>query len=317
MDILSGTYSRMDQDMAGTFQVLWGSEDGFRVAEELNGTDDEPLIIPATEDEMLEKICTRPFACDIDADGDLDLIVGNFGGTFYQFTGEGEGKFQPEPEQLLDSNGKNLLVPNHSDPFMFDWDSDGDLDLISGSNAGGVAVAINNGSEKVAKFDAFKLVFKGIKGRNFNQVVLGDDHIKGPQSATRVWIDDINGDGKFDILVGDSVTVSTLGEGVKEDEFEDLLSEWEKEQASVTEGYAELFEKYEAAAIAVGTEDESEESKSEESETDTKPSKQETELEKLQEEMNAYQEKMQAVFLARQEIVKDDMTGFVWVYYQK
>ena len=65
LDILSGTYSRQDQDMAGTFQVLYGSEDGFKVAEELKGTDGEPLIIPADEENMILKICTRPFACDI------------------------------------------------------------------------------------------------------------------------------------------------------------------------------------------------------------------------------------------------------------
>ena len=46
-DILSGSYSRMEQAMAGLFQVLHGKEDGtFRRAEVLKGTDGEPLIIP-------------------------------------------------------------------------------------------------------------------------------------------------------------------------------------------------------------------------------------------------------------------------------
>ena len=39
-DILSGSYSRMEQDMAGLFQVLYGKGDGtFRPAEVLMGTD--------------------------------------------------------------------------------------------------------------------------------------------------------------------------------------------------------------------------------------------------------------------------------------
>ena len=47
-DILSGSYSRMEQAMAGLFQVLYGKADGtFRRAEVLKGTDGEPLIIPA------------------------------------------------------------------------------------------------------------------------------------------------------------------------------------------------------------------------------------------------------------------------------
>ena len=42
-DILSGSYSRMTNDMAGLFQVLYGKTDGtFRKAEVLKGTDGEP-----------------------------------------------------------------------------------------------------------------------------------------------------------------------------------------------------------------------------------------------------------------------------------
>ena len=75
LDILSGSYSRMDKDMAGLFQVLYGNADGtFRPAEVLKGTDGKPLIIPADNDTQLtEKICTRPFAVDWDGDGHLDL----------------------------------------------------------------------------------------------------------------------------------------------------------------------------------------------------------------------------------------------------
>ena len=79
-DILSGSYSRMENSMAGLFQVLYGKADGtFRKAEVLKGTDGQPLIIPANDnDQLTEKICTRPFAVDWDGDGHLDLVVGNF-----------------------------------------------------------------------------------------------------------------------------------------------------------------------------------------------------------------------------------------------
>lgn len=112
LDIISGSYSRMDKDMAGLFQVLYGNKDGtFRKAQVLTGTDGAPLIIPTKGDNQLtEKICTRPFAVDWAGAGKLDLIVGNFAGTFYRFKGQGKGKFAPIPELLL-SGGKPLKLP--------------------------------------------------------------------------------------------------------------------------------------------------------------------------------------------------------------
>src|SRR5687767_6051347 len=110
----------MEQDMAGLFQVLRGKPDGsFHKAEALKGTDNKPLIIPAKgEEQMTEKICTRPFAIDWNSDGALDLVVGNFTGTFYWFKGEGQGKFQPKAQKILDAEEKPLKIEgHHSDPF--------------------------------------------------------------------------------------------------------------------------------------------------------------------------------------------------------
>src|SRR5512138_3060127 len=116
--------------MAGLFQVLWGQPKGkFKAPSVLTGTDKEPLIIPIkSKDEQLENICTRPWAVDWNGDGKLDLVVGNFGGTFHLFKGEGKGKFVPKPEPLMTGERRLQLKGHHSDPFAVDWDGDGDLD---------------------------------------------------------------------------------------------------------------------------------------------------------------------------------------------
>jgi hypothetical protein len=213
-DILSGSYSRRGHEdgMAGVFQVLYGSADGkFAAAAELNGVDGKPLVIPADNDtEIPKKICTRPTAVDWDGDGDLDLVVGNFEGTFCVFSGEGKGKFDPVPKFLDANDGEALKVPGaHSDPALVDWDGDGDLDILSGSSEGGVHWAENLGEGSVA---AFKTIIEAGSGDAWGEAVKLSA-LKGAASSTRVFAADVDGDGKLDLLVGDQVTVETAAGG--------------------------------------------------------------------------------------------------------
>jgi hypothetical protein len=242
LDILSGSYSWHKQPMAGVFQVLYGTSEGtFKKARTLKGNDGKPLIIPADEEQILDKICTRPTAADIDNDGHLDIVSGNFGGTFFVFRGDGEGSFNPEPTKLQHGD-KDLKVSSHSDPFLVDWDSDGDLDLLSGSAAGGVSLFMNEGSPSEAKFtEALELLAKNDHSIG-DEKFQSEDEILGPQSDTRVWADDINGDGKLDLLVGDSVSIRTPAEGLSAEEAEQKLKEWNEDIQAISKKYEKLFE---------------------------------------------------------------------------
>src|ERR1700682_3406146 len=177
----------MDKDMAGLFQVLRGNKDGtFRKAEVLKGTDGEPLIIPTKGDNQLtEKICTRPFAVDWGSDGKLDLIAGNSAGTYYWFKGRGKGKFAPTPELLM-SGAKPLKLPGaHSDPFVIDWDGDGALDLLSGCSDGGVYCAKTRaGKGKVPDLLPFQPLIKPRSHVGDGQIVREED-LTGPTHASR------------------------------------------------------------------------------------------------------------------------------------
>lgn len=239
-DILSGSYSVIGTDaMAGLFQVLWGKPDGtFKKAETLNGTDGKPLIIPTKgEDDIIQAICTRPTAVDWDADGDLDLVVGNFAGAFYLFTGEGAGKFAPKPQQIMAGKEPLKIKGAHGDPFLVDWDGDGDLDLLSGSSLGGVQLAENTaGPKKAPTFTAFTTLIAPPASEHGE---FRPDEVTAPSSSSRVWAADVNADGKLDLLLGDCVTLVSPAKGVSEEDFKKRRAEWNEAYAALvkqTEG---------------------------------------------------------------------------------
>jgi hypothetical protein len=279
-DILSGSYSREDKDMAGLFQVLYGEPDGkFRKAEALKGTDGEPLIIPHDEETDIEAICTRPFAVDWDGDGHLDLVVGNFSGTFYWFRGEGKGAFRPKPK-VINAGKKPLRIDgHHSDPFAIDWDGDGDLDLLSGSGAGGVQWAENvAGAGKLPRLRPFQMLIKPGSSAEHGEY-LSEDDLTGPATSTRVWVADVNGDGKLDLLVGDSVTLVSPAKGLSAEKFKTRFAEWKKacEKAS--------------KEVSSKTADKA--------------------------ERNKARQELRKVYDQRNEFMTEDDTGFVWLYLQK
>ncbi len=281
MDILSGSYSHHERGtpMAGWFQVLWGKPKGeFLPPAVLNNTDGSPLTIPDGDAGDIDRICTRPTAVDLNGDGHLDIVSGNFGGTFHVFYGQGQAKY-PATGEWMQAAGKPMEVPHHSDPFFVDWDGDGDQDMLSGSAEGGVFLFDNIGSAKEAKFAASVQLIRPELPKG--EYVFGMDHLTGSQKSSRVFAADMNDDGKLDLLVGDGTTLMFPAEGLSEDVAREKYKVWMKEQEELMSGFQS------ASANEDGT-----------------PNNE------LMEKWNAHYEKMK-------DIVTTEMTGFVWVYYQK
>jgi hypothetical protein len=279
-DILSGSYACKSEPRSGLFQVFWGQPDGsFRRAAELNGTDGVRLMIPADKDSIGENICTRPTAADWDADGDLDLVVGNFAGSFYVFMGEGDGRFPPKPQQIMADDGPLKIEGHHSDPFPVDWDNDGDIDLVSGSSIGGVQWAENTaGAGRAPAFTRFGDLIKPVRPIGYLEP-FDEADLTGPVAATRVWVDDVNADGKPDVLVGDSLALEAVADGVSKEEFENKQALWQADVAQPLEEYRD----------AAGDE----------------------------EKLRKARAKLRALFAERSKFITEDYTGFVWLYLQK
>lgn len=265
--------------MAGLFQVLWGEAGGkFKQAAVLKGTDGEPLIIPIkSKSQQTENICTRPTAVDWNSDGKLDLVVGNFAGSFYVFTGEGKDKFAPKPQPLVTDNKPLKIKGVHSDPFPVDWDGDGDLDLLSGSSEGGVQWAENTaGLGKVPALKEFQsLIESGPTPERYQ--LISEEELTAPAGSTRVWVDDVNGDGKLDVLVGDDITLVSLAKGVTKEQYAQKLEKWKKAHSNASA----------AMGKATGSDRE------------------------------AARKRYSEVYQQRTEFMNEDPTGFVWLYRRK
>ncbi len=132
-----------------------------------------------------------PALADLDADGDLDLLLGNKidpqylkAARMYRF--ENTGTATAPEFRLADTLALGDYY--HYAPALGDLDADGDLDMLLGTWNNGILLVRNEGSTRDARFVASDTPFVELTRGSNATPALGD----------------VDGDGDLDLLVGES-----------------------------------------------------------------------------------------------------------------
>ncbi|MFO0871365.1 MAG: FG-GAP-like repeat-containing protein [Pirellulales bacterium] len=141
--------------------------------------------------------CPSPNLSDFDGDGDLDLLCGEFldGFTYFENTGTATHPELAAGQRVHSDQGQPLAMDLQMIvPIAFDWDRDGDSDLIVGDEDGRVALVENTGRLTEHRVPQF------LPPRYFQQVA---DTLKCGALATPQGFD-WDGDGDQDVLSGNT-----------------------------------------------------------------------------------------------------------------
>jgi hypothetical protein len=158
---------------------------------------DKPKFLEAGGKRLDTFGCPSPNFEDFDKDGDLDLICGEFLDkfTYFENIGTRTAPVYAAGKRLVDEEGKHLRMDLEMIvPVAFDWDKDGDFDLIVGDEDGRVAFVENTGKLNAERVPVFN------KPRYFKQEA---DTLKCGALATPVGVD-WDGDGDTDIISGNT-----------------------------------------------------------------------------------------------------------------
>ena len=160
-----------------------------------NGTAESPEFTLADDDfagvSAFSIQGAYPAFADLDSDGDIDMLLGSDSGEiifFENITGAGVVPVFAEPE----FNYQQIAVESFSTPVLFDFDEDGDADLITGSSRGRLSFYRNEGSAGQPVFSLVTDFWGGVDVTDYQLSYTG--------YSVPAFIR--NGSGEINLLVG-------------------------------------------------------------------------------------------------------------------
>ena len=173
-----------DIDADGDLDMMLGTWRDKIILYRNEGSPTSPQF--ALADTMLVQLTrgsnSTPALVDIDADGDLDMFVGEGSGkiNFYRNTGTASAAvFELESDEF-----HGIDVGRRSYPTFVDLDDDGDMDMLLGTENAGLLLYRNDGSPSEAAFVADSSFVLDV-----------------PSLPTGAFVD-IDDDGDLDLFVG-------------------------------------------------------------------------------------------------------------------
>ena len=130
-----------------------------------------------------------PALCDLDSDGDLDLMIGNTQGNLFYYENTGNSADPQFANRVENPFHFSSPVPSSIHPAFADLDADGDPDLMTGSRGGELHYFENSGDSLLPEFEDPVLNPFGIV----------------PQTSvyTCPVMVDIDEDGDYDLFIGE------------------------------------------------------------------------------------------------------------------
>lgn len=142
----------------------------------------ENNVIQISEGEM-----AIPYLVDLDADSDLDMVIGDVDGTLHYYKNVGDATNPDWVEEVTFFLTPTYIdVGKSSSPSLADMDNDGDFDLLIGADDGILTFYENTGNASSPNFTEVTDLFAGIDaGRNSNPTLV-----------------DLDSDGDHDLIIG-------------------------------------------------------------------------------------------------------------------